>query len=163
MLYQLGPVAFEGNTGASADAVDRKTSAALADKGLLSGLPGKEWTGWSGDLTLSGKVLPYHLGGLDEIETLHGLCANGTQVPVMRGDGTFLGWYGIASVSEKHASLSRTGIGYEVTWDIQMHRIDRPDGASIDVMIGVVTNLIDRLTLAATETVSTAITSLFGN
>lgn len=162
MLYQIGPVAFEGNGGPSAEGVDRKTEAALADKGMLGGLPGHEWTGWSGDLTISGKVLPYHLGGLDAIEDLHGWCASGTKVPVVRGDGRFMGWYAIKSVSEKHGQLSRTGVGYEVTWDVSLLLQSKPDGASIQIMVGLVSTLIERMVLAASGGVANAITSLFG-
>jgi len=162
MLYQLGPVAFVGNTGASADQVTLKSEADLAKKGLIGGLPGYEWTGYDASMTLSGKVLPYHLGGLDAVASLHAYVANGTQIPVMRGDGAFLGWYGVKSVEEKHDQLSPSGIGYEVAFTVSLVRMDRPDAASIDSMTSLVVNLINQLTLSVTGPIVSAITNIFG-
>lgn len=161
MLMQIGTVMFEGNRGASLDDLERKTEGSLADKGLLSGLPGHEWTGWSGDLTLSGKVLPFHLGGLGDVEDMHGWAASGTIVPVIRGDGTFLGWYGVKSVSERHRSMSRAGVGYEVEWSIALVRQKRPADGAIDGLVSAASILLDRLSGAA-GSLGSALNSLFG-
>lgn len=144
-VLQIGTVLFEGNRGASAEGVERRTAAALADKGMLSDLPGHEWTGWEGGLVVTGHVVPFHLGGLDEIEVLHGWCSGGTCVPVIRGDGTNLGWHAIAEVSESHRSLARNGIGYEVEWTVRMVRVRAPSASGLDGMIGHVSGLIQRV------------------
>lgn len=162
MLFQIGPVAFEGNRGPSLDGVDRKTEASLADKGLIGGLPGDEWTGWSGEVTLSGKVLPYHLGGLDAVEDLHTWCSRGIRVPVMRGDGVFLGWFAIRSVSEKHSQIGFTGAGYEVGFDVALKQQSRPDGASIEAMIGIVSGVVERMIGTAASAAAGALSGLFG-
>lgn len=144
-VLQIGTVLFRGNRGASAEGIERKTEAALAEKGLLSALPGREWTGWDGDLTITGTVLPFHLGGLDDIGTLHGWCADGTGVPVIRGDGTHMGWHAIASVSESHKTLARNGVGYEVAWTVRLVRVGRPSATSLDSLIGRVGGLVQQV------------------
>ncbi|WP_454919207.1 phage tail protein [Xanthobacter sediminis] len=146
MLLQIGTVMFRANRGASLDGLSRKTDAALAEKGLLSGLPGHEWTGWAADITVSGTVLPFHLGGLDDVDTLHGWAADGTAVPVIRGDGRNLGWHAIASVSEGHKTLARNGIGYEVDWTVRLVQVQRPSTSSLDSLIGRVSGLVGQVT-----------------
>lgn len=162
MLYQIGMVTFEGNAGPSAEGVERKTDASLAEKGLLGGLPRHEWTGWSGEMSLSGSVLPFHLGGLGDVADLHSCCEAGTVMPVLRGDGAFLGWYAIKTVQERHKSLARNGIGYEVEWSLSLVRQPAPAGSEIETMIGLVSNLIERLASTTAGAVASAVTSLFG-
>lgn len=146
MLLQIGTVMFRGNRGASFEGLERKTEAALAQKGLLSGLPGHEWTGWAGELSVTGKVLPFHLGGLDDVSTLHGWCADGTAVPVIRGDGMNFGWHAIASVEERHRTLARNGVGYEVEWTVRLVRVPPPSITSLDSLIGRVSGLVQKVT-----------------
>jgi phage protein U len=161
MLLTIGTVIFVGNGGPSLEKFGRKTTGQLAEKGLIGGLPGHEWTGWAAELSLSGSVLPFHLGGLGDIDDLHSYAATGTKVPVIRGDGAFLGWYGVASVGEQHAALARNGVGYEVTWDVSLTRVGKPDATSIQAMQAVASNLTERVVLATSDALS-AITSLFG-
>lgn len=161
MLLQIGTVMFQGNRGASFEGLGRKTEAALAEKGLLSGLPGHEWTGWSGEITLTGTVLPFHLGGLSDVESLHGWSADGTAVPLIRGDGTFLGWHGIRSVSESHKTMARNGIGYEVEWTVTLVRMPKPSTSAIQSMIGLVDTVAAQLASVASGAAS-SLTSLFG-
>lgn len=159
MLLQIGTVLIEPTPrGASLDGLSRKTEAALADKGLLSGLPGHEWTGWSGEVTVSGTVLPFHEGGLGDIDALHGWCADGTRVPLIRGDGVFLGWFAIASVEDRHTDFARNGIGYRVEWTIALKRLSSGDTTSLDVLTTAAAALVDRVI----GTVASTITSLFG-
>lgn len=162
MLIQVGPVSIDSARGPSLDSLDRTTKASLAEKGLLGGLPGDEWTGWSGEISLSGRILPLHLGGLDALESLHRWCRTGTKVPVLRGDGAFLGWYAIESVRERHGTMSPMGVGYEATWDVALKRQARPDGASIDLMIGLVSKVLGSLVSAAASAVTRAASNLFG-
>lgn len=161
MLFTVGAVMFRGNAGPSLEKFGRKTTGQLADKGLIGGLPGHEWTGWAAEMTLSGTVLPFHLGGLGDVEDLHGYAAGGQKVPVIRGDGKFLGWYGVASVSEQHQMLARDGVGYDVSWDVSLVRVGKPDAASMLAMQQVATNLTERIVLATTDALS-AVASLFG-
>lgn len=162
MLYQIGTVTFEGSGGASLDGAHITTKAHLAKKAVIGGLEPEEWTGWASEIALSGKILPYHLGGLGAATELASFIATATVVPVMRGDGLFLGWYAVESVSEKHGQMARTGVGYEVSWDVRLVRLPKPDAGAMDLMISSVSNLIQRMTLAATEAVSGAISNLFG-
>jgi phage protein U len=161
MVLQIGSVVFSGNRGASVEGVDRKTEASIADKALLGGLPGREWTGWDGDLSVSGTVLPFHLGGLGDIDQLHGWCADGTPVPVIRGDGVFLGWYGIKSVREGHKDIGPTGVGFQASWDVALVRVPTPSGAAIDGLISSISSLVDRV-LAVGTAAATVYRTLFG-
>lgn len=161
MLFQLGSVMFEPAGGASVVSMQRDTHGALADKHLLGGLPGHEWTGWSGEVTLTGRMLPFHLGGLGDVEQLHDWCASGTAVPLIRGDGSFLGWYAILGVQDKHATMSRLGIGYEVDWSVHLVRLPRPDGASIEAMIATAADLVARLGAGLIDAATNAVATLF--
>lgn len=157
MLMQIGTVVFESNTGASLDGYDRSTKGELAKKPLISSLAGKEWTGWDGDLTLSGTVLPFHLGGLGSIEDLHSAAAEGRCLPVIRGDGRNLGWYGVTEVKESHKSLSASGVGYEVSFTVQLSMVETPSDGSIDALLAAAEALIAKIAGAATS----ALASLF--
>lgn len=158
MLLQIGSVLFRGNSGPSLEGLSRRTEASLAAKNLMSGLPGREWTGWDGSATVSGTVLPFHLGGLSDVEALHGWCADGTAVPLIRGDGAFLGWFAIQSVDERHESMARNGVGYEVSWTVSLVRVARPSGSSIEALISGAAALAEKLLGAAGSVLAT----LFG-
>lgn len=158
MLMQIGTVVFEGNAGPSLDGYERSTKGELARKPLISSLAGKEWTGWDGDLSLSGTILPFHLGGLGSIEDLHAAAAEGRCLPVIRGDGRNLGWYGISEVKESHKTLSASGVGYEVGFSVQLMLVEKPSAGSIDALLSAAEALITKIAGAAAG----AIASLFG-
>lgn len=120
MLMQIGAVTLDTRPF-SADAVDRVASADFAEHALIGSLKGREFMGEGDEIvTVSGQILPGKIGGLTELETLHGLRRAGQAVPLMRGDGRMLGWFVITQVRENHEDLERDGVGFKVQHSITL-------------------------------------------
>ncbi len=130
MLYLVGAVALD-TAPFSIDEMERTASADFAVKPLLrNSPPAREFMGEGDDtITLSGQLLPERIGGLTELETMHGLRRAGQRLPVMRGDGRMLGWYVITEIRERHAQLGRSGIGGTLEHTLTLVKVD-PAGAS---------------------------------
>ena len=126
MLYQLGPVSVDVYPF-SIDTFQREASADYAKKDIISGAPNREFMG-EGDesLSLEGQILPLHIGGLTELETLHDMRRSGTRLMVTRGDGMVLGWHAIENITENHEDLVSSGIGIKVNHTIKLIKVDAP-------------------------------------
>ena len=140
MLYQLGAVTIDAR-GFNADKFNRSTEASMPEKGLIGGLSGAEHTGFKGDITLSGVVLPFHKGGYDSLELLHAMCREGQRVMVVRGDGTVLGWHAITKVDEGHEELAFNGVGYVVKHSLSLSAVQAPGMDGIGKLISQILSL----------------------
>jgi uncharacterized protein len=142
MLYMIGPITVDAFPF-SADAVSIEGTTDYAKKDLLGRLPAREFVG-EGDetLTVKGQVLPTKIGGLSEIEALHGLRRNGERVFVMRGDGAVKGWYAIEHITENHEMLAASGVGQVVKHEIKLVMVDPPDGGAGAGIIGDLIGLL---------------------
>lgn len=145
-LFQIGPVTLDtfpmGPTSFSRD-----SGADLAAKPVMGRLQPREFMGEADQpVTITGQILPTRLGGLPDLEQLHSLARAGTKVPVMRGDGTMLGWYVLEKVSEQHKDLTQYGIGFVVAYTLQLIKVDT-DGAVGNAqaggMIGMLMSLFE--------------------
>ncbi|PRD40866.1 phage tail protein [Phyllobacterium phragmitis] len=137
MLYMLGTLAVDTRPF-SIDKFDRQASADIASKGLMGAFPGKEFGGEGDDeITLSGRLLPTKIGGLDELEIVHEMRRTGTRFPVQRGDGKRLGWFAITRVSEGHTEILRDGVGFVVEHSISMTRVQPDTGAGQQIISGL--------------------------
>ncbi|MDX6806300.1 phage tail protein [Terrihabitans rhizophilus] len=142
-LYQLGAVTIDTRPF-NAEGADRDASADFAVKPLIGSMPGREFMGEGDDeLKITGQLLPSKVGGLSELEALHGFRRGGQRLPVMRGDGRMLGWFVITSISERHTDLNRDGVGFLVGYTISMFRTS-PEGAS-PAIIGSLLSLFGAL------------------
>lgn len=141
MLYQIGPVTVDVFPF-NASEVERDGATDYAKKELLGRLPGREYVG-EGDetLTLKGQVLPTKIGGLGEIEALHGLRRAGEQIMVVRGDGAVLGWFAVENVKESHEHLGADGVGQVVKHEIKLVRVDPPGGEAGAGLLGLLLSL----------------------
>lgn len=137
MLYMLGALTID-TAPFSIDAMERNADASIVAKPVMGGAQPKEFTGeGEDDLTLSGTLLPAHLGGLDELDTLHAMRRAGMRFPLMRGDGYRFGWYAITRITERHEQLSRSGVGYVVRHTVEMTRAEADAGAGQQVIAGL--------------------------
>lgn len=123
MLYMLGGLQIDTRrfpiSGAS-----RSSSAELAEKAVVGAAPTYEFMGpGAADMTLTGQILPYHLGGLNELEVAHRMCADGERFNVMRGDGVSLGHHCLTSVREAHKEPSDEGVGFVVAHTLSLKRV----------------------------------------
>jgi phage protein U len=133
MLYNLGAVAID-TTPFSIDEVERVASADFAVKPLVGTAPQREFMGEGDDtLTLSGQLLPERIGGLTELEALHGFRRAGQRIPVMRGDGKMEGWFVITEIREAHSELGRRGIGGTLNHTLTLVKIE-PDGTNPSIL-----------------------------
>lgn len=145
MLYMLGTVVID-TSPFSIDEMERTAEASIVAKPVIGGRQPKEFTGeGEDDIVLSGQLLPYHVGGLDELETLHEMRRQGARFPVQRGDGWRPGWYAITRITESHRELSGDGVGYLIQHQISMTRVEADQGEGQQLVIGLI-NLFSALT-----------------
>ncbi|MCF1744239.1 phage tail protein [Paradevosia shaoguanensis] len=128
MLYQLGPLAID-TMPFSADSMGRDGGGDLAAKDVMNRLRPREFMGEADEkIQISGQLLPSKIGGLAELEMAHAMSRSGTALPLMRGDGKMYGWFAIEHVSEQHADLLRTGVGFTVKYTLDLVKVD-PDSS----------------------------------
>ncbi|MBB3937949.1 phage tail protein [Aureimonas phyllosphaerae] len=133
MLYQIGTLSLD-TAPFNVDDVDRTASADFAVKPIIGAGPRREFMGEGDDeIALSGQLLPLTIGGLTELETLHGFRRSGRQLPVMRGDGKMMGWFAITRIQEKHVDLDRSGVGFSIAHTITLIKVG-PEGASAEIV-----------------------------
>jgi phage protein U len=126
MLYDLGGVTFEV-AGLNADKVSRSRETSFAKYDVLGTGALYEHTGEADrKIEISGKVYPYHLGGLGALEALESIRSAGQPVLLMRGDGTMIGWVLIETIKEEDAYLQWRGDPGEISHTISMCRCDAP-------------------------------------
>lgn len=148
MLFQLGPLTLD-TFPMGPDSFSRSSGADLAVKPVIGGMQGREFMGEADqNLTISGQLLPTKVGGMPDLEQLHSLSATGTKVPVMRGDGTMLGWFVIEKVAEQHKDLTAIGIGFVVAYSLTLVKVST-DGAvgssQAGGLVGMLLNLFEGL------------------
>lgn len=130
MLYTLGGVQIKV-APFSVDQVSRSSSADIAAKPVIGAMKAHEFMGQGdGKLSLTGQILPYHLGGQDQLEVLHTMCRDGERFNVMRGDGRSLGYFSLTSVSEGHKELAYDGVGYVVNHTLSLLEVEFSPGAA---------------------------------
>ena len=129
MLFQLGAVTIDSPGPFNATDVSEEFGSDFAVKPVVGAMQDREFVGPADNrLTISGTLLPYfyqragQASGLIEIETLRGVTGTGDPQPLVRGDGTNLGYWLVEKVSTKSSKLSAEGIGMVVTYDISLVR-----------------------------------------
>lgn len=131
MLYQLGGTQFVV-TAPNVHEVAHDGEASFAEKSVMGRRPPLEFVGEGPEShTLQGKLFPERLGGLSSLSGLHSQRKAGKPLPLMRGDGTPLGWYVIERISERSSKLGPRGVGREIDVDITLKRSDPPSASSI--------------------------------
>lgn len=130
MLMQLGSVTFEVwpfNT----DSYSRDTGYDFAAHDVMGTMRPRESMG-EGDetMSISGRLYPHDLGGLEEMDVLHTMRAAGTAQILVRGDGRNLGWFLVEKVSERSSFLDKQGVGRLIEFDISLVRSPAPSAAS---------------------------------
>ena len=127
MLYLLG--ALEFSTGPfSLNSFGRDAGADLVSKAVMGGLQPSEFTGEGEDIvSIAGQLLPFHLGGLSELEKAHDMRVNGVRFPLMRGDGNRLGTYAFTRISETHEEISFGGVGFVIKHRMKLRKVQEDD------------------------------------
>lgn len=109
--------------------LDHHTSTDWARKEIAGAAVYREWTG-EGDeeLHLRGKVFPYRVGGLTELEVLETWRREGVAQMMVRGDGYILGWYVVERLVRNHTFPSQEGIGKVINFEALFARVPTPSG-----------------------------------
>ncbi|WP_026190730.1 phage tail protein [Methylobacterium sp. WSM2598] len=138
----IGPLIFD-TFPFSVTSVEREDTFDYSKHDLLSRRKGFEVAGAGDDtLTLGGEFLPYHVGGLSELEAARALKDGATEQFVLRGDGYALGWFVITSIKETHGdAIAPTGVAYKVKYEIKLERVDDPGEAAGASLISDVLSL----------------------
>lgn len=123
MLFMLGGVTID-TAPFSAESVSRSSSADIASKPIVGGPKAHEFMGvGDGTLTITGQILPLHIGGEPQLEALRTMCETGERFPVMRGDGTALGHHALTNVGDAHKTLASDGRGYVLVHTLSMIKV----------------------------------------
>lgn len=137
MLYMLGTLTIDTQPF-SINRMDRSADATIATKAVIGSLQPKEFMGeGEEEITLTGQILPWKLGGMDELATLDEMRRTGTRFPLLRGDGWRPGWYVITKFSEAHTEIMRDGVGFIVEHRITMVKTQADAGAGQQVISGL--------------------------
>lgn len=135
MLFRLGAVTFEV-APLNTHEVSRTASADFAEKAVLGRRPTLEFVGAGPEqLTLSGKVFPARFGGLENLASLDEARLAGLALPLVRGDGTPLGWFVIKELGSTDQALDRRGVGQVIDYQLQLARADPGDPALYDALM----------------------------
>lgn len=87
----------------------------------------REWVGENDErLAIRGKLFPYRIGGISEIEDLEAQRRGGIPNLMMRGDGAYMGWYVCERLVRAHTYLSSEGIGQQIVFDAIFARVPVP-------------------------------------
>lgn len=123
MLYMLGGLVVD-TAPFSVSGAARSSSATLAEKDIVGAAPAYEFMGpGASDVSLTGQILPYHIGGMDALEAAHAMCDAGERFNLMRGDGTSFGHHCLVSVRETHRELSGEGVGYVIGHTLGLQKV----------------------------------------
>ena len=122
----------------SIDRVQSSASADIAAKPVIASMKAHEFMG-PGDetLTLTGQILPFHIGGLTQLDALKEMCRAGNRFPVMRGDGVTMGWYALKSVGEGHSELAADGVGYVVKHTLSLLKVHAEEAGARNTISGL--------------------------
>lgn len=141
MLYQIGPLTCD-TFPFSVDEASRETSADYAKHDLIGAARGYEFGGPGDDLlNVSGQLLPFHIGGLSEVELAHQLAKAGNPLFCMRGDGRVQGWRVLTNVKEGHTEIAPNGVGFVVKYELKLEKVPDPSTDVAGDLIGLLLSL----------------------
>lgn len=130
MLAQFGPIQFEIQP-VNFTETSRETSAGLVDKPVMGRRQPVEFTGDESEtLRLTVKLFPFNFGGLDALGHLDAIRKTGVPQVFVRGDGEVLGWFRLATVSERSSYIGPGGVGRQIDVEISLKRDDPPNPAT---------------------------------
>ncbi|WP_342361415.1 phage tail protein [Terrarubrum flagellatum] len=126
----IGPVVFD-MTGVNHQSLSNEEKTAFGKHDVVGAAPIYEFGGEDeAKLTIEGKLLPRHLGGLDGLEALKAMRATGVAWMAVRGDGFPLGWHLIEKIKDKHGELDFNGVGQEVEFTVELLRAGAPNATT---------------------------------
>ena len=127
LLYQWGPIQFRV-WPLNVHEYDHETSSDWAHKEIAGAAIYREWVGENDEtIYFRGKLFPYRVGGMGELEAFEALRRAGIANLLMRGDGQYMGWFVCEKLVRAHTFLSSEGVGQQVTFEAILSRVPVPE------------------------------------
>lgn len=109
--------------------MEHEGATAWSRKEIVGAATYREWVGEQDELRyLRGRLFPYRLGGMREIEILDAFRRGGIPNLLTDGNGRRLGWYVIEKLQRTHQFISGEGIGQMINFDAYFARVPVPEG-----------------------------------
>lgn len=129
-LYAWGTIQFVV-VGLNIHEADHETETDWAKKEIAGAPIYREWVGENDEtLYIRGRVFPYRLGGMKELEHFEAMRRAGVPNLLMRGDGVSVGWFVCERLIRSHTFLSTEGIGQMVSFEATFARVPPIDPAT---------------------------------
>lgn len=127
VLYSWGHVLFQVMP-LNVHEVDYESATDWAHKEIAGAPIYREWVGENDELVhLRGRIFPYRIGGMNELESMESMRRKGVPNPLIRGNpAMMLGWFVCERLVRSHTFLSTQGIGQQVTFEAVMARMPVP-------------------------------------
>ena len=107
--------------------MDHETSTAWAVKPIVGAANYREWVGELDEVrTLRGRIFPYRIGGMTEVEIMDAYRRGGIVNLMVDGASRDLGWYVLEKHSRSHTRISAEGIGQMIEFSA-VRRVPQPD------------------------------------
>lgn len=107
--------------------VDHTTATDWAKKEIAGAAIYREWVGENDEeLYFRGRLFPYRIGGLYQIEVMEAYRRHGIAGLMMRGNGDSLGWFVCERLVRTHMHLGPDGVGQQVNFEAIFVRVPIP-------------------------------------
>jgi phage protein U len=109
--------------------VDHLTQTDWARKEIAGAPIYREWVGENDEeIHLRGRIFPYRIGGLTELQVIEAMRRQGIAGLMVRGDGIVLGWFVCERLVRQHQHLGIAGVGQQVNFVAVFARVPVPSG-----------------------------------
>ena len=131
-LFTWGPLIFDVQP-LNINETDHATDSDWARKEIVGARIFREWVGENDEeITLRGRVFPYRIGGLAELDIMENMRFRGTVELLTRGAGlnnaVNMGWYVIEKLARAHRHLTEDGVGQMIQFEASFARMPPPSG-----------------------------------
>ena len=126
VLYQWGAIQFIV-VGLNTHELDHDTETDWAEKEIVRAAIYHEWTGENNEtLYVRGRVFPYRIQGLTQLEAFELQRRSGIINQLIRGDGLVMGWFACQKLVRGHTFLSAEGVGQQIAFETVLVRMPAP-------------------------------------
>jgi hypothetical protein len=126
-LYQWGTVQIQVFP-LNIHELDHETASDWAHKEIAGAAIYREWVGENDEqIFLRGKIFPYRIGGMNELEHFNAMRRAGVAHQLVRGNGEILGWFICERLVRAHTFLSSEGVGQQIAFEATMARVPVPE------------------------------------
>jgi uncharacterized protein len=129
VMFTWGPLQFQV-WPLNIHEYDHETDTDWAQKEIAGSAIFREWVGENDEnLYFRGKLFPYRIGGMSEIELMEATRRKGIAMAMIRSNreqGTHLGWFVVEKLVRAHKFLSSEGVGQVIEFEAVFTRVPVP-------------------------------------